>query len=95
MGIIDFIFFFDKVENVIKAGKMMSKKVELTSIQAKVLEMLLSGINMREISQTLNISYNRVINIANSILIKTRMQSRKELLINGKNIEYTVKEDKH
>lgn len=65
--------------------------VELSKQQARALEFFLDGKSMREISLLLGVSYSRTINILNEILIKTGIKSRKELLIEGKSMEFEVK----
>lgn len=66
--------------------------IELSKQQARTLELFLDGKTMREIALSLGVSYSRVMNILNEILIKTGIKSRKELLIEGKTIEFEVKE---
>ena len=66
--------------------------IELSEQQIKTLELFAKdGINMKDISTRLGISYSRVINILNEILIKTGYKTRKELLINSNNVEYCLK----
>jgi DNA-binding CsgD family transcriptional regulator len=45
------------------------------------------ALTMKEISLRLGVSYTRAVAILNEILIKAGMKSRKELLIDGKNLE--------
>lgn len=66
--------------------------IELSKQQARTLELFLEGKTMREMALSLGVSYSRVMNILNEILIKTGIKSRKELLIEGKAIEFEVKE---
>lgn len=66
--------------------------IELSEQQIKTLELFAKdGINMKDISTRLGISYSRVINILNEILIKTGYKTRKELLINSNKVEYCLK----
>ena len=65
--------------------------ITLTQQQAKTLDLFLEGMSLTEISLTLGVSYSRVINILNDLLIKTGYKSRKELLANGKMLEINIK----
>ena len=64
--------------------------IKLTGQQEKALKLLGDGKNYKEIALTLNVSYSRVINILNDLLIKTGLKSRKELIANAKTLEYEV-----
>lgn len=64
--------------------------IKLTVQQEKALKLLGDGKNYKEIALTLNVSYSRVINILNDLLIKTGLKSRKELIANAKTLEYEV-----
>ena len=66
------------------------KVIKLTVQQEKALKLLGDGKNYKEIALTLNVSYSRVINILNDLLIKTGLKSRKELIANAKTLEYEV-----
>lgn len=65
--------------------------VTLTAQQKKALDLFVTGMSLKELSLNLGVSYSRVINILNDILVKTGYKSRKELLANGKLLEVTVK----
>lgn len=65
--------------------------VTLTAQQKKALDLFVTGMSLKELSLNLGVSYSRVINILNDILVKTGYKSRKELLANGKLLEITVK----
>lgn len=64
--------------------------IKLTKQQERVLKYLGSGRNYKEIALSLDVSYSRVINILNELLIKTGFRSRKELMANAKTLEYEV-----
>lgn len=64
--------------------------IKLTEQQERALNLLGEGKNYKEIALTLGVSYSRVINILNDLLIKTGFRSRKELLANAKTLEYEV-----
>ena len=64
--------------------------IKLTEQQERVLKYLGDGKNYREIALSLDVSYSRVINILNDLLIKTGFRSRKELIANAKTLEYEV-----
>mgnify|MGYP006057245617 CR=1 FL=1 len=64
----------------------------LTQQQARVFDLFVKQRNnMKEIALTLGVSYSRIINILNEILIKTGFKSRNELLIKGVDLEFEVK----
>lgn len=66
--------------------------VELSEQQIKTLDLFSKeGLNMKDIATHLGVSYSRVINILNEILVKTGYKTRKELLINANNLEYSLK----
>lgn len=64
--------------------------VKITNQQARALNLLGEGKNYKEIALTLGVSYSRVINVLNELLIKTGFKSRKELMANAKTLEYEV-----
>lgn len=64
--------------------------IKLTQQQATALDLLGEGKNYKEIALTLNVSYSRVINILNEILLKTGFKSKRELIVNAKTLEYDV-----
>jgi len=63
----------------------------LSEKQHRSLELLLEGNSLKSIALTLGVSYSRVVTLLNEVLIKTGYKSRKELLINGKNLEIELK----
>lgn len=66
--------------------------VEFTEQQAKAFDLFVNERkNMREISLLLGVSYTRVVNILNEILIKTGYKDRKTLFQEGKTMEFSVK----
>ena len=65
--------------------------IELSQQQANTLELFLEGKSMKQMALTLGVSYSRIVNLLNEVLIKTGTKSRKELLIHGNEIEYVVK----
>ena len=67
------------------------KVIYLTAQQAKVFELFVAGRNMKEIAMAIGVSYSRVVNILNEIVIKCGYTSRRELLINAKDIEVVIK----
>lgn len=67
------------------------KMIYLTQQQDKVLKSFLRGLNMKELALEQSVSYSRIINILNEILLKSGIKSRKELLINGHKLDYMVK----
>lgn len=64
--------------------------IKITEQQKKVLTMFAQGKTMKEIALALDVSYSRVINILNELLIKTGFKSKRELLANAKIIEFEV-----
>lgn len=64
--------------------------IELTEQQSQTLNLFVDGKTMKEIALYLGVSYSRVINILNSILIKTGSKSRKELLSKARLLEISV-----
>ena len=64
--------------------------IQLTLQQGKVFELFAQGKTMREIALTIGVSYSRIVNILNEILIKSGYKNRRELLINAKSIEYII-----
>ena len=64
--------------------------IKLTEQQEKVLTYLGEGKSYKEMALSLNVSYSRVINILNDLLIKTGLKSKRELLANAKTLEYEV-----
>lgn len=64
--------------------------IELTEQQSQTLNLFVEGMSMKEIALHLGVSYSRVINILNSILIKTGSKSRKELLSKARLLEISV-----
>lgn len=66
-------------------------KVIVTEIQGKAASLYIAGLNMREIALELGVSYSRVVQIINAILIKTRSASKREFLLNAKDIEWVIK----
>lgn len=65
-------------------------EIKLTKQQERALNLLGDGRNYKEIALTLNVSYSRVINILNEILLKTGLKSKRELIANAKTLEYDV-----
>lgn len=65
-------------------------EIKLTEQQERALNLLGDGRNYKEIALTLNVSYSRVINILNEILLKTGLKSKRELIANAKTLEYDV-----
>lgn len=63
----------------------------LSEKQKRTLELFLEGNSLKSIALTLGVSYSRVVTLLNEVLIKTGYKSRKELLINGKNLEIELK----
>ena len=66
-------------------------EIWVTVQQKKVLDKYFEGTPLTDIAVDLNISYSRVIQILNNILIKTKLQTRKELLIKRYEICYNLK----
>ena len=64
--------------------------IKLTEQQEKVLTYVGEGKSYKEMALSLNVSYSRVINILNDLLIKTGLKSKRELLANAKPLEYEV-----
>lgn len=64
--------------------------IQLTLQQGKVFELFAQGKTMREIALTIGVSYSRIVNILNEILIKSGYKNRRELLINAKSLEYII-----
>ena len=64
--------------------------IKLTEQQAKALNFLGDGYNYKRIALALNVSYSRVINILNDLLLKTGLKSKRELIANAKIIEYDI-----
>ena len=65
-------------------------EITVTQQQATALDYFFQGNTLADVALKLEVSYSRVINILNTILIKTRLSSRKELLLNKENIHYTI-----
>lgn len=65
----------------------------LTEQQNKFLQALLEGKTMKQISTMLGVSYSRVIQILNIMLLKTNCKSRTELLVKGKDFDIKIKEN--
>lgn len=69
-------------------------EIEVTEMQYKAVKLYLDSEhpkNMKEIALELGVSYSRVINILNNLLIKTRSATKKELLIKAKDIKWVLK----
>ncbi|MBQ6907793.1 MAG: hypothetical protein IJQ28_05390 [Clostridia bacterium] len=64
--------------------------IQLTLQQGKVFELFAQGKTMREIALTIGVSYSRIVNILNEILVKSGYKNRRELLINAKSLEYII-----
>ena len=64
--------------------------ITVTEQQKKTLDLLYEGKSYQDIALALGVSYSRIINILNNILIKTKLSSRKELLLMKNKIKYTV-----
>lgn len=64
--------------------------ITVTEQQKKTLDLLYEGKSYQDIALALGVSYSRIINILNNILIKTKLSSRKELLLMKNKIKYIV-----
>ena len=64
--------------------------ITVTEQQKKTLDLLYEGKSYQDIALALGVSYSRIINILNNILIKTKLSSRKELLLIKNKIKYTI-----
>ena len=56
--------------------------ITVTPQQKRALVLFFEGKTYQEIALALGVSYSRVINILNNILVKVKLSSRKELLLN-------------
>ena len=65
-------------------------EINVTPQQKKALDKFFEGMPLTEIAFELNVSYSRIIQILNTILIKTKLQTRKELLIKRNEICYNL-----
>jgi len=70
----------------------MTINIKVTPQQKKALDLFYEGKNYQEIALALDVSYSRIINILNNILVKTKLSSRKELLLAKNELNYTVEE---
>ena len=68
-------------------------EIIVTPQQAKALDYFFEGLTLADVALKLEVSYSRVINILNAILVKTRLTSRKELLLNKDKIHYFIQQD--
>lgn len=62
-------------------------KIKLTPQQKKALDFFSKGLSLREISVTMGVSYQRILNLLNEILAKTPYSNRTELLLNLSSLE--------
>lgn len=69
--------------------------VTLTDKQAQLLEVLKRGLSLKDAALELGVSYSRIINLCNNLLIKTGYKTHRELLVNIKSIEYEVADSKN
>ena len=68
-------------------------EIIITPQQAKALGYFFEGLTLADVALKLEVSYSRVINILNAILVKTRLTSRKELLLNKDKIHYSIQQN--
>lgn len=67
-------------------------EITVTLQQARALDAFFEGKTLADIALSLGVSYSRIINILNAILVKTKLSSRKELLLNKDKIQYTIQD---
>lgn len=67
------------------------EEVTVTKLQLDVVNAYMEGQSMKEIALAVGVSYSRVINIFNAILIKARCATKKELLLKAKDIKWVLK----
>lgn len=66
--------------------------ITVTPQQKRALDLFFEGKTYQEIALALGVSYSRIINILNNILVKVKLSSRKELLLNKDKITYEIQE---
>ena len=66
--------------------------ITVTPQQKRALDLFYEGKTYQEIALALGVSYSRIINILNNILVKTKTSSRKELLLLKDQITYNIVE---
>lgn len=67
-------------------------KIFVTPQQKHALDLLYMGKSYRQIADVLHVSYSRVIQIFNTLLLKTKLSSRKELILEKNKIKYELKQ---
>lgn len=68
-------------------------EITVTPQQGRALDCFFEGKTLTDTALVLAVSYSRVINILNAILVKTKLSSRKELLLNKDNIHYEIQDN--
>lgn len=67
-------------------------EIIVTPQQGRALDYFFAGDSLADVALKLGVSYSRVINILNAILVKTKLSSRKEILLNKDKIHYQIQE---
>ena len=65
-------------------------EITVTPQQKETLDRFFKGLPLTEIAFELNLSYSRIIQILNAILIKTKSNTRRELLTKKNEIIYKL-----